>query len=70
MSFVSAYLSDKTTQGLPTEKASYHKGLKLQHHTKTSNFAKLRCSHCPVHFTIRVETFKNKYEAELQCNVN
>jgi hypothetical protein len=34
MPFVSAYLSDKTTQELPTEMASYHKGLKLQHHKK------------------------------------
>jgi len=55
---VSAYFSDKTAQGLPTEKASYHKNLKIQHHTKTSNLAKLHCSHGPVHFTIGVETLR------------
>jgi len=66
---VFAYISDKTTQGLPTEKASYHKDLKLQHHTKTSNLAKLRCSHCPVHFTFGVETLRTN-EAESQSNLN
>lgn len=69
MPFESAYLSDKTTQGLPTEKVSHHKNLKLQHHTKTLNLAKVKLF--PLSSTLHLGgNFKNKYEAESQSNMN